>query len=488
MIHYNNTQISGNHIKSKAINSSQQLLEVRKNRLIKKNPYFSLHLPPNPVTLNKEIFRIALPNIIANISIPLLGIVDTALMGRMDDPAYIGAIALGGIIFNILYWGFGFLRPGTTGLTAQAYGQDNEAECFRLLYRSASIGFVLGLLILIFHAPLGQLCFHLLSGSDTVENLAEDYFKIRVLAAPAVICGFALRGWFFGVQDAISPMILMILANLLNILLSWYLVMVKGLGVEGVAYGTCLAQWITFAAAVIIILIKHRTKVIQYLDHLVFKSKELTRFLTVNRDMFIRNIGLILVFSYFTDYSSQVGDNYLAINQMMIQLFYFMSYAVDGFAYASESLVGKYLGAQAISKVKEVIKKCLIYGLGFACIFALGFLLGGSILIGLMTTNSELIQGADRLMIWLALVSIAGALAFIWDGVFSGATSAKELRDSMIISTLVFFIVVYALKSNYPELAVWAAMVAFMFTRSLIQIFLYRIKILPGWERNLAAR
>ena len=432
--------------------------------------------------MNKEIFRIALPNIIANISIPLLGIVDTALMGRMDDPAYIGAIALGGIIFNILYWGFGFLRPGTTGLTAQAYGQDNEAECFRLLYRSASIGFGLGILILIFHVPLGQLCFHLLSGSSAVEGLAEDYFKIRVLAAPAVICGFALRGWFFGVQDAISPMILMILANLLNILFSWYLVIIQGLGVEGVAYGTCLAQWITFVAAILIIIIKHKVKVVQYFDRLVFKSKELKRFLTVNRDMFIRNIGLILVFSYFTDYSSQVSDSYLAINQMMIQLFYFMSYAVDGFAYASESLVGKYLGAQSISKVKEVIRRCLIYGMGFACIFATGFLIGGSKLIQLMTSNIELIQGADGLMIWLALVSIAGALAFIWDGVFSGATAAKALRDSMIISTLVFFIVVYALKTSHPEIAVWLGLVAFMFTRSLIQIFLYKTKILPEWE------
>lgn len=434
------------------------------------------------MTLNKEIFRIALPNIIANISIPLLGIVDTALMGRMDGPAYIGAIALGGIIFNLLYWGFGFLRPGTTGLTAQAYGKENEEECYRLLLRSASIGFALGIVILIFHKPLGSMCFSILSGSSQVENLAAEYFSIRVLAAPAVICIFALRGWFFGMQDAISPMILTISSNVLNIIISWYLVMIKGLAVAGVAYGTFAAQWITFLVAIAIIAAGHRAKIIHYIDRAVFKTKELIRFLSINRDMFIRHMGMILVFTFFTDYSSQVSDSYLAVNQMMLQLFYFMSYAVDGFAYASESLVGKYLGADAIQKVRIVIKKCMIYGLGFGTLFAIGFLLVGTQLIELMTTNSELVAKSGTLMVWLALVSIAGALAFIWDGVYSGATAAKELRDSMIVATIVFFVVFYATKSSFPEQAIWVAMVSFMAGRSLFQILLYYKRIIPSWK------
>ncbi len=448
---------------------------------IPKLQFLSLPSSHSP-SINKEIFSIALPNIIANISIPLLGIVDTALMGRMNDPAYIGAIAVGGIIFNLLYWGLGFLRPGTTGLTAQAYGSGNEAECFRLLFRSTSIGFGLGLLILILHRPLGQLCFGILNGSAQVESLAAEYFSIRVLAAPAVICVFALRGWFFGMQDAISPMLLTIISNMLNVIISWYLVIIKGLGVAGVAYGTFAAQWITFLVALGIIAIRHRSKVMHYFDKAIFKAKELGRFLSVNRDMFIRNMGMILVFTFFTDYSSRVSDSYLAVNQMMLQLFYFMSYAVDGFAYASESLVGKYIGAKSISTVKRVIKKCLIYGLGFGMLFAICFIFFGTHLIRLMTTNTELVQKSGSLMVWLALVSVAGALAFIWDGVYSGATAAKELRDSMIIATGIFFVFFYASKASFPEQAIWIAMVGFMAGRSLFQIVLYRSRILPSWE------
>ena len=434
------------------------------------------------LTLNKEIFRIAIPNIIANISIPLLGIVDTALMGRMDDPAYIGAIALGGIIFNILYWGLGFLRPGTTGLTAQSYGKDNFQECYRLLYRSSIIGFSLGLIILIFHEQLGQICFGLLSGSEQVEALAYEYFSIRVLAAPAVICIFALRGWFFGMQDAISPMILTISSNVLNIIFSWYLVMELDMSVAGVAYGTMAAQLITFLVAIIIIVVKYKSDVIKYFDSAVFKAKEMLRFLSVNRDMFIRNLCMILVFSFYTNYSSQIDDDYLAINQMLLQLFYFMAYAVDGFAYASESLVGKYLGARSITTVKDVIKKCLIYGLGFGALFSVGFILSGSSILRIMTTNEQLIRDAQPYFIWLALVSISGALAFIWDGVYSGATAAKELRDSMLISTIFFFAVFYCTRSTYPKISIWAAMVAFMLSRSIFQIILYKIRIVKQWH------
>ena len=433
------------------------------------------------MTLNKEIFKIAIPNIIANISIPLLGIVDTALMGRMDDPAYIGAIALGGIIFNILYWSLGFLRPGTTGLTAQAYGKNDTRECYRILYRSVSIGVFFGIGLLLLYKPIGSLAFTVLSGSDKVEALALQYFSIRILAAPAVISVIALRGWFFGMQDAISPMILTISANVLNIFISWYLVMHQGMGVKGVAIGTMTAQWITFFIAVFIIFYKYRKDVLQYLDRAIFKAKEMKRFISINRDMFIRNMGLILVFSFFTNHSSKLGDEYLAISQMLLQLFYFMSYAVDGFAYASESLVGKYLGSSSIPKVKTVIKKCLYLGLGFGSLFMIAYLLFGTFILRVFTDDISLISAAQPYFFWLAMVAISGALAFIWDGVFSGATASVELRDSMLLSTVAFFIAFYITQIKFPLLAIWAGMVAFMLVRSLVQIWYYKYKILPLW-------
>ena len=434
------------------------------------------------MTINKEIFKIAIPNIIANISIPLLGIVDTALMGRMDDPAYIGAIALGGIVFNILYWGLGFLRPGTTGLTAQSYGRNDFQECYRILYRSLTIGIVFGLVILILYKPIGSLAFSILSGSDKVEALALQYFSIRILAAPAVISVIALRGWFFGMQDAISPMILTIGANALNIFISWYLVIHQGLGVKGVAIGTMAAQWITFFIAAGIILYKYRKDILKYFDRAIFKAKEMKRYVSVNRDMFIRNMGLILVFSFFTNHSSKVGDEYLAINQMLLQLFYFMSYAVDGFAYASESLVGKYLGSSAYAKVKIVIKNCLYFGLGFGGLFMIAYLFGGEIILRVFTNNMDLINQAQPYFFWLAMVAISGALAFIWDGVFSGAAASKELRDSMLFSTVIFFLAFYISQLYFPFLAIWIGMVSFMLARSFIQIWYYRNKILPTWS------
>ncbi len=406
-------------------------------------------------------------------------------MGRMDDPAYIGAIALGGIIFSILYWGLGFLRPGTTGLTAQSYGKNNIEECYKLLFRSSLIGLGLGLLILVFHQPIGMLCFGFLSGSERVESLAYEYYSIRVLAAPVVISVFALRGWFFGMQDAVSPMILTICSNVLNIIFSWYLVMRLDMSVAGVAYGTLAAQYVTFLVAICIILVKYKSGIIKYINASIFKAKEMLQFLSINRDMFIRNLCMILVFSFYTNYSSKIDDDYLAINQMLLQLFYFMAYAVDGFAYASESLVGKYLGAESIERVKIVIKKCLILGLGFGALFAIGFIFSGGTLLRLMTTNNQLITEAQPYFIWLALVSLSGALAFIWDGVYSGATAAKELRDSMLISTVFFFLVFYTTCSHYPRISIWASMVAFMLSRSVFQIILYKTKIVRQWEISI---
>lgn len=432
--------------------------------------------------IDREIIRISIPNIISNISIPLLGIVDTALMGRMQDPAYIGAIAIGGIIFNILYWGFGFLRPGTTGLTAQAYGRKNLPEAYRLLIRALSLGVIFGVLLLVFSAPLADLFFGILSGSVKVKGLASEYFSIRILAAPAVLCVFAFRGWFFGMQNAIAPMVLTIVSNVLNILFSWYFVMKLDMSVKGVALGTVLAQWISFLLAVGILLYRHRLTVIQYINQEVLQAAELKRFLVVNRDMFIRNMGLILVFSFFTNHSSKLGDRYLAVNQMLLELFYFMSYAIDGFAYASESLVGKYLGEGSIEKTKTVIKKCLYYGLLLGVSYALAYIFFGEQILAILTTNKSLIAEGQDYLIWCALVGLAGALAFIWDGVYSGATASVELRNSMLISVALFFIIFYMTDVYYPLLAVWTAMIAFMLGRSGFQILLFKKSILNRWE------
>ncbi len=430
------------------------------------------------INLNKEIFRIAIPNIISNISIPLLGIVDTALMGRMDDPAYIGAIALGGVVFNILYWGFGFLRPGTTGLTAQAYGAGDLPTAYRYFVQAFSIGLFFGLLLLLLHVPIGRVAYSLLNGSQQVKDLSYQYFSIRILAAPAVITLFAFRGWFFGMQNALAPMALTIVANVINIFLSWYLVMHCDMGVQGVAIGTVVAQYTALLLAFSILLYRHKKAVFLQMKRSAFRLLAMQRFLNVNRDMFLRNIGMILVFSFFTNYSAGISEQYLAVNEILLQLFYFMSYSVDGFAYAAEALVGRHIGAQSLSKVKIVVRRTLYYGLGFGCLFALLYLLFGDLCMRIFTDNTALILIARPYYIWLALVAICGALAFVWDGIYGGATASVELRNAMFFSVISFFLVFYLFQSAYPGHAVWLGMIAFMLARSLFQIFYYKRKII----------
>lgn len=429
------------------------------------------------INLNKEIFRIAIPNIISNISVPLLGIVDTALMGRMDDPAYIGAIALGGVVFSILYWGLGFLRPGTTGITAQAFGAKDFPQCYRYFLQSCALSLVFGMFILAFHIPIGKLAYSFLNGSEQVKSLSYEYFSIRVLAAPAVVILFAFRGWFFGMQNAVAPMVLTIVSNVINIFLSWYLVIYYDMSVQGVAIGTVVAQYAALLLAFGILLYRHKTKMFKYIEKQTFQLSKMKRFLNVNQDMFLRNIGIMLVFTFFTNYSAGISEEYLAVNEILLQLFLFMSYSVDGFAYASEALVGRFIGEQSIDKVKIVVRRSLYYGMGFGALYSLGYLFFGEWCMQLFTDNQELIRTSLPYFKWLALVALCGALAFIWDGVYSGATASVELRNSMFLSVASFFIVFFLLRNSYPDHAVWIAMIAFMLARSVFQIFYYQKRI-----------
>lgn len=408
---------------------------------------------------------------------PLLGIVDTALMGRMDDPAYIGAIALGGVVFSILYWGLGFLRPGTTGITAQAFGAKDFAQCYRYFLQSFALSLVFGLLILAFHIPIGEFAYSFLNGSDQVKELSHEYFSIRVLAAPAVIALFAFRGWFFGMQNAVAPMVLTIVSNVINIFLSWYLVIYCDMSVRGVAIGTVVAQYAALLLAFGILLYRHKAAIFRYIEKQTFQLAKMKRFLNVNQDMFLRNIGIMLVFTFFTNYSAGVSEEYLAVNEILLQLFLFMSYSVDGFAYASEALVGRFIGEKSSDKVRVVVRKTLYYGLGFGTIYSLGYLFFGKWCIQLFTDNQELIDASLPYFKWLALVGICGALAFIWDGVYSGATASKELRNAMFLSVAAYFLVFFTLKNSYPKHAIWIAMNVFMLARSLFQIFYYQKRI-----------
>lgn len=403
-------------------------------------------------------------------------------MGREENTAFIGAIALGGIVFNILYWGFGFIRPGTTGIVAQEFGANNLEECYRYFFRSFLMAFIAGLLILLFHKPIGHFFFSFLNGNEQIKSLAYEYYSIRILSAPVAISFFAFRGWFFGMQNAWAAMTLTIFVNALNIILSAYFVLYLHWSVKGVALGTLLAEYITLFIAFGLLIYRYRWKLFLYLKLNIFQPEKMKRFLFINGDMFLRNMGLIFVFSYFTHYSAGVHQDYLAMNEILLQMFYLMSYSVDGFAYASESLVGRYIGERNLIKLKMVVRKCMIWGIGTGICFSLLFLLGGRLLMQAFTDKIILLQLSRHYFLWLALVSLCGAMAFIWDGIYSGATASKELRNSMFLSVGLFVLSFLGLRTLFPGYAIWMAMTVFMLSRSLFQIFFYKQKIISRFN------
>ena len=425
--------------------------------------------------MNRDILRLAIPNIISNITVPLLGLVDLALMGHLKSEVYIGAIALGGVIFNFIYWGFGFLRMSTSGFTAQAFGEQNNTETINILARALAVALFTGLLILALQIPIAWAGFNLIGGGEEVKTLAREYFLIRIWAAPAALSLFVFSGWFLGMQNARYPMIIAIFAHVANILLSLLFVFGLNMKSEGVALGTALSQYIGLALAIILFLKKYRRLLTYIQTTQIFNLKRLTEFFRVNSDIFIRSFCIILVFTFFTSESANTNDTILAINSLLIQLLLFFSFFIDGFAFAGEALVGKFIGAQKKSELQKVIKLLFVWGTGLALGFTLIYSLGIHSILNLLTSQQDLIKQAQPFIIWVILIPLASFSSFIWDGIYIGATASAAMRNTLIGATiLVFAPVYYFLNPHWENHALWLAMVLFMFARGAIQTLIFR--------------
>lgn len=416
---------------------------------------------------DREILRLAIPNILSNLSVPLLGLADTLLMGRMPDASFLAAVALGGVVFNFIYWGFGFLRMSTVGLTAQAYGADRNHEgSERVLGQALSIAMAGGALILLFQGSIGNLAFSLLKGDPQTEELGRSYYAIRIWAAPATLAMYAIQGWFLGMQNARYPLFLTLIANGLNVIFNLIFVLGLGMAAEGVALGTVIAQYIGLFVALFLMLRKYR----HYLDGFFqgLDLAQLGKYFAVSADIFVRTMCLLLVFAWFTNESAGLGDTVLAANTILLQMFYLMSYGVDGFAFAAESLTGRFIGEKKPEKLQEVLKRIFYWGMGLGLVFSLLFLLAAPIWTMIFTNIEEVRDAARPYFPWLAAVCISGAAAFLWDGIYIGATASKAMRNTMLLSTfLVFFPVWYFTQGIWSNHALWLAMVAFMLTRSV---------------------
>ena len=416
--------------------------------------------------VNKEIYRLALPNIVSNFSIPLLGAVDTALMGRLESEYYLGAVGIGGIIFSFVYWGFGFLRMATTGLTAQAFGEKDLRECGRLLLRAICIGITSSLFLFVFQWQLIDLSFRLIDASPEVEHFARVYFHIRLYAAPATLCLHAFHGVFLGLQNARYPMLLTVVVNLINIALNLVFVRLLGMKVEGVALATVIAQYVGLFLAVLLFSRYYRGILPAWDFREILALSRLKRFLNVSGDIFIRTCCLVFSHAVFTAKSAALSDTVLAINTILLQFINLSSYAIDGLAFAAESLIGKYKGARDMQNLKRTTLQIFFWSFLFGGVIMLIFMLFGERLLHLFTDQMPLIAQAKPYLIWIIVAPVVNVAAYIWDGIFLGATASKALRNSVMLSTLLFLSAIYLL-IPFGNHGLWAALTLLLIARGV---------------------
>ena len=418
--------------------------------------------------LNHEILKLAIPNIISNITVPLLGLVDMMLMGHLESVAYIGAIGLGGTIFSVMYSIFSFMRAGTTGFTAQAYGGQDRQEISYAFYRSICIAFIATVFVLSLQRPIEWIAMQLLNGSEEVLAFTSDYFRVRIWAAPAVLCLYTFNGWYIGMQNTTIPMVIAILINAVNIGLSVLFVNVFKMGVVGVALGTVIAQYTGLLTAFIFMLVRYRQYLVPVRRAILLQADKLRRFFKVNTDFMIRSILLVLTIAFFTNQSAKLGDDILAVNMILMQFFYIFSYFTDGFAYAGEALVGRFTGAHDLSNLKKTIKYLLLWGVALSVPFTLLYWAFPEAFIRLVSDQPGVAEQARPYYIYMVLIPVITFAAFLWDGIYIGATAAREIRNTMIIASLLVFLPAwYFLMPVYGNHGLWIAFLLFMVARGV---------------------
>ena len=398
--------------------------------------------------MNKQILRLAIPSILANITIPLVGLVDTAIVGHISDTHAIGGIAIGTMLFDLLYWNFGFLRVGTSGMTAQAFGRDDRHGCARLLTQSVGIALSGAALIWLLQWVFVTGVLYLVPCSLEVDAFAREYFFIRVWAAPATLSLMAIKGWFIGMQDTVSPMITDIVVNVVNMVVSYTLAVYTPVGALGVAYGTVVAQLTGLLLSVVILLVKyghvwHGLSLRQLLRDM----RGVGQLMSLNANLFVRSLCFMVVYVGFTSLSSKYGDTDLAVCSILMKLFMLVSYFVDGFAYAGEALVGKYIGEAksslasrhlALSPLTSVVRLLFVWSLGVGALFTFLFTLAYMPMYYAMTSDSIVLSRLTDFTGWLIAMPIVSTLAFMWDGVYAGATAGRQIRNAMIWAAIGF--------------------------------------------------
>jgi MATE family multidrug resistance protein len=416
---------------------------------------------------------LAWPAIATNVTTPLLSLVDVAIVGHIGSAAYIGAIAIGGTMFNMLYWLFNFLRMGTSGITAQAVGAKDTVEATRTLARALIIAVIVAIALIVLQKPLGGVILHFLDADGSAHTLSQLYFSVAIWGAPGVMITYALSGWFLGMQTSRPILTMALVANGLNVVLSFIFVFGFGMDIVGVAAGTAIAQWISAGVGLIIMRSKlRRIDTNGWRDGLMPWSK-IKHFFSVNTDIFFRTLCLVAVTTWFTRAGASAGVDTLAANTLLMQLFLLFSFFMDGFAFAGEALAGRTWGAGNHKLLRQYVRALMQWGTALAMLFAVAYWLFADNIFALLTSDVAVHATAHQYYLWAVAVPLVSFAAFMWDGIFVGLTLTRYMLYALLAAVIVFFVVLYALQPLWGNNALWLAFVLYLATRSLVQTWLY---------------
>lgn len=417
--------------------------------------------------MNRRILKLAVPSILANITVPLVGMVDIAVAGRLGNVAAIGAIAVGSMLFDLLYWNFGFLRVGTGGLTAQAYGRRDLPGAMRYFTQGIATALASALFLIAIQWFFVEAAFFFIKSSPEVEALARQYFFIRIWAAPATLSLFVFKGWFIGMQNTVSPMVVDIVVNVVNTVASAYLALFTPMGIAGVAAGTVIAQYSGLILASFLLFRYYRRLFPGVNVRKDVSFRDMKHFYVINFNLFLRSLCFMLIYCGFTTIAAGYGDSELAVSSIIMKLLMLYSYFIDGFAYAGEALTGKYIGAQDKASLRLAVRQLFIWTAGIAAVSTAAYGFGGEWMVSIMTSEAEVISGSRPYLFWLTVMPVFSCAAFIWDGIFIGATAAKAIRNSMIWASAAFYAVYFILEARFGIQGLYTAYFAHLIARDV---------------------
>jgi len=429
---------------------------------------------------NRDVWRIAAPMILSNISVPLLGMVDTGVTGHLDSPTYLGAVAIGSTIFGFLYTGMNFLRMGTTGIAAQRFGADDNDGLRVALGQAIIVAVLIGLVLLAVQIPLGEWTIPLFGAEIDVEKFALVYFSIRIWSAPGTLANYVLIGWFLGLQNARVPLLIFLTINITNIVLDLVFVIGLGMQVDGVALASVIAEYSGLLVGLGFAVHALRNRDGHWPLARLFNLRAYSAFFAVNSHLFIRTMALMFTFAFVTAQGARLGGVVLAANAVLMNLQMLTAFALDGFAHAAEALVGKAVGQRNRKALEQSVRLALKWSLKFAVAFCLFYIVAGPLLIRMLTDLADVRETAIRYLPWLALSPLVSVWSFLYDGVYVGATRSREMRDIMVFSTIGIFLPAWFLLQGYGNHGLWLAFTLFMASRGVGMHIGYHRKVLPA--------